>query len=386
MRHIAVFALMTAFLLLFSGCVSKSEPVVAPEVPAVPQAPSAPPITVEKPCSAGNILQKDDCYLALASSRSDPEICKNIYSEATLNACYAQFADSRLEICMRITDGGMRAGCLTANAVREKSEQTCNLVDNPEKREECLRLVLPPCMLISDYSSRLLCLALEKNDYSVCKSDACFFAFAANRSNADACLLINTSADRYACDAVVKKSPALCKEASLVPVQDSCIEKSAYLLGDSGACDLATSGSDYRNRCYAHFAVERRNPVICENAEPESGRDTCYRNYSVVLADTSACAYVKETLNRQGCYYQAAIRNRMPSLCNPFTGQTLREDCYARAIFIDEGPLPSDCPKLLSEQWIGKCYYVAAKTGNNRAYCDLITTDYDKRSCLALFG
>lgn len=386
MKHLLVFAILSISLLLLSGCAQKPPASVEEPPTIIPVANNTTTLTPALPCTGGNIVQKDDCFAALAVEKNNYAICKSIYSSDKLDSCLAKFADSDLEICKQISGATLRTSCLAKIAEAEKSEAICALIDNSESRAACLKNVLPPCMLIADPDSRALCLALEKSDFTICKTDACFLAYAQNKSDDDACLLMANPTQKQVCLAVVGKSAAICKGASILPIQDSCIEIAAEMLDDSGACDLAESGSSYRNGCYLHFAVERSDMSICQRAEPESGRDACYKNYSIQAADSSACAKIVETLNRQGCYYASATANGMPSLCNPMNTQSQRDDCYSKGVYSTNGPVFEDCPRVTSQIWMDKCYLQYAKNTNNGSVCALIKTSYDKVSCDTLFG
>lgn len=392
---LAILLALSSFMLFSFGCIQKpAEPSVV-EPPVVE--PPAANATVTEPCSAGNIVQKDGCFASLAKSKSDPEICRNIYSVTTMDSCYAGFAYTDLEICKRITDKELRSVCLTTNAKRlnsEESEGICNLIDNAEARAACLKQVVPPCRLVLDPDQRALCVAYEKNDYTFCTSDYCFSQYAENRSDSNACNLINNSANRYSCFAVVKKDVGECKNAPLVPVQDYCVELASERLGNVNGCDLASAGSDYRNRCYLYFAVKERQGSTCNRAEPEfsvgsgTSKYWCYEQYASQAADVSVCPKILESQSRIGCYYTAAKKNRMPSLCNPLNNAAWMKDCYAGSIlYVEGGPVASDCENVQDSTWKDKCYYKSALATVNGTLCGFITPGTsDKDSCDSAFG
>lgn len=393
---LAILLALSAIMIFSFGCAQKpAEPSVV-EPPAV-EPPQNATVSAE-PCSSGNIVQKDGCFAALAKSKSDPEICKNVYSVEKLDSCFAYFAGNNLEVCKQITDAPMRQACLTENARRinsSESEAVCSLIDNAEARAACLRQVVPPCRLVLDPDQRALCVAFEKNDYTFCTSDTCFAQYAENRSDSNACNLINNSASRYSCFAVVKNDVGECKNAPLVPVQDYCIEKSAEALDSVNGCDLASAGGDYRNRCYLYFAVKGRQGSICARAEPEfsvgssgTSRYWCYGQYATQAADVSVCPKILESQSRIGCYYTAAKKNSMPSLCNPLNNAAWMKDCYAGSIlYVEGGPVPADCMNVQDQTWKDKCYYKAALATANSTMCGFITPGTsDRDSCDSAFG
>ena len=378
-------------MLLLFGCTSTPPgPVVTPEpvVNSTPTPSNNSTAAQALPCTAGNIVQNDNCFGSLALEKSNPKYCKSIYAIDKYDACLAHFANSSLDICKQITGSDLRFSCLTANAVANKSEAICNMIDNTDAAAACLRLVLPPCMLISNESARNLCIALDKNDFSLCTDDACLAGFALNTSNELACGAITKQDSRYYCLALVKKSVGACLDAPLTPVQDSCIEQSSETLNDVSGCSLATRDSTYRNSCYLHFAIQGNNATICQMVASETNRDACYKNYSIGTATTDACPKIVESTNRIDCYFKAAKLNRMPSVCNPLWTDDLKNTCYSGAIlYPTNGPVPGDCPIVSSTEWRDKCYYQAARSTYNGTLCGLMTDGAsDKKNCLSLFN
>lgn len=387
MRHLFAFAVITAILLVMSGCTQKAQPTVGePSAPLVPTqnnttvapAPAA-------PCTGGNIVQNDECFLMLASQTNNSSICSSIYSTSVLDSCLFGFS-SDINICRQITNASMRNTCLSSIAEAQKSQDICGLITNDGARLACLQKVVPPCQLITDPDARTLCMALDKGDYTLCTSDSCFLQYAINKSASDACILISSPSDKQACMAVVAKDVSVCKQAALVPVQDFCVQKASELLNDSNGCDVATVGTTYRNSCYAYFAVEYLDMGICARASPETARDTCYANYSVEVGDVSACAKIVDSLNQEACYYDSAAANSRPSLCNPLPTQSERNGCYSDGVYGATPPAASDCPLVDSTIWADKCYFEAARGSGNQSLCALISPGSDQDTCNSLFG
>lgn len=384
---LAIAISILVFALLFAGCAQPKPPAVnATEQPPVVVPQENESVPSEQPCSGGNIVQKDECFTSLARVNRDSSYCRNIYSIEKVDACYAIFANSSLDICKKITDPGTKWGCLLANAKSGKSDAICKLIENDAIRADCLRAVVPACMLIMDEGQRSLCLALEKNDYTLCATDSCFAGYAQNRSDAVACGGIKVESYRYACAAIVKNDVTLCKQAAQAPVQDACIENASIALGSPGDCALATPGSSYANGCYLHFALEYRDPSYCRKPYQEEQRDQCYSDYANMTANISTCPRIINSLNRIVCYRIAAIGNRMPSLCNNMGTASNVRDCYAGSIlYVDAGPVPSDCQYVADAGWRDKCYLRAAIKTNNGAYCTFVGEGPDRQDCNDLF-
>ena len=389
MRAVVPALLSLSILLLLFGCAQQQPPVVqeTPSQAGAAQQNSSANATAAQaaPCSTGNVVQKDDCFLALAKGNSDPQACRNIYSVGVLDSCYALFADTNLGICKMISNAGMKDACLAKNAQAQKSSDICNLIVDDGKRQACLAGVLPRCMLLN-VEDRPLCMALEKGNYSICDSDPCLEAYAANTSDKGACESIAKENERLYCEAVADRNVQDCSNTNVSFMKDWCAQHAAEALGNQYGCAIATPSGDYSNGCYLDFAVKMNDSSICKSAEPESARDNCYSNYSAQTATVGACANVVASINQVGCYYTAARLNRMPSLCNLLQTASWRTSCYSMSITGQIGPLPSDCALVSNSDWRDQCYRAAALEMYNQSYCGSIVQNATKVSCDSLFG
>jgi len=381
---ISVLVLMLAFSV---GCAQQNKPAVNETAPPAVVAPVNETLAQAQPCSSGNVVQKDACFLALAKTEMNPQICQNVYSIEQMDECYSIFAGTDLAICKKITNADRKWECLFANAKREKSDEICKLIENDAKRAECLKVVVPPCMLIMDENARGLCLALEKNDYSLCTSDWCLAEYARVKQTDTPCGGIKLEYYRYACAAIAKDDISICKQAKQTPVQDACIENVSKATNMPSYCGLGTPGTSYTNNCYLYFAVKNNDPTYCRKPAAEEQRDQCYTDFANRTANISVCPKIINSLNRIVCYRIAAIGNRMPSLCNGMGIEFNMRDCYAASIlYIDAGPLASDCQNVAIVDWKNKCYLRAAIKANNGTLCSFVGEGPDKLDCENLFG
>ena len=387
MKAIALVVISLSFLLLIgAGCTQKQGPAVnEPVVQPVEEPQNNSTVVEAAPCSTGNLVQKDDCFLALANKSGSVQTCQNIYSVGTLDSCYALFADNDIETCKKITDTTMRDSCLAKNAQAQKSEDVCNLIADMGKRNDCLSGVLPHCMTLN-IEDRALCSALEKKDDSLCDGQACLWAYAVNTSDKTACQKITDEKSRLACEATVDGSVDDCSMATVTAIRDWCVLNVSVGLGSLQSCDAATLGSDYQDSCYLYFAVEGNDSTICKKVNSETDRDDCYTNYSIQTATTDACPKVVTSSNQVGCYYKAAGINRMPSLCNLLQSSSWRTSCYSISITGDSGPVPSDCTGVSDADWKDQCYRAAAIKAYNQTYCGLIRPGNNRDDCNSLFG
>ncbi|MEM4633727.1 MAG: hypothetical protein QW275_01080 [Candidatus Anstonellaceae archaeon] len=396
MKAVSLAAAISFIFLLFLafGCAQTEAPAqvedaLGNQVVIEQEKPPAQPLeqpTDKNPCQSGNVLQKDECFLALARSKSDPELCKHIYSIDRKDDCYFGFSSSGLQICNRITNAERKSDCITENALMRKDPGMCQIIANNEARAKCLEKVVSPCMRILEEEKRELCLALEKNDYALCKSERCFEGYAKEKGIVEPCTRITTLAEKFKCLALAEKSTAACKLADQEAVRDKCLEEAAKELDDLKACDFATPGSQYANRCYLYFAVKNNEPDLCRKVLQEREKDACYSSFAAQTANSSACSKVIESLNRISCYRNSAIQNRKPSLCNGLENSAWMRDCYAASIlYVDAGPVPSDCALVAESSWKDKCYLRAAIKSSNGSYCDYIQAVPDKIDCDELF-
>ena len=378
-KTIIIVSCLLAFALIMCGCTqgATTAPVQQPaQQPVQPQENVTNTSVQAAPCAGQGVTQRDQCFLAHAQGTSNPDTCKNIYSVATLDSCYALFASDNLGICEKITDQSMLDACLLQNAQSQNSSSICNMINDSQKREGCLTQILPPCMAISDPAGQTLCLALQGSNPSLCANNsACIFAYAKNKSDTNACAMIGSQVDSYACMAVAENSAEACKNAPATSVQDACILEAAELLDNPGACALASPQSSGSNGCYTYFAVKYLNPNYCADTAPQGSSDDCYTNYSIETANSSTCAKVVVPLEQIGCYYKAATDNGMPSLCNPLAqnGSSAsgaeRVECYSLSTLGAGGPVPSDCQFVNDSSWRDECYYTAAKDTSDSTLC-----------------
>ncbi len=379
-------------LLLFAACIqqSGSPPAPTPTSPIVEETAPAPKPAAQKPaepCSSGTILDKDDCFAALASTSGKSDWCNSIYSTGKKDVCIYGFAKTNGELCGNLFSSALRADCYTNYAKAKGDYKLCDLVGDSQKRQECLKALSPPCSFETDEFARGACLSLAKSDPNYCRDSSCLINYAKNKSDEPACALISgtEAASRYACIAVAKSNADECSKTSNSIIGDFCYQIYALYQNDLGACDLGTLGSPYRNGCYVYFANKRLDSSVCKKPYPETEKDQCYLNYSVAQDSPSTCEKVINSLVRNKCYITTAKANANPTACIGLLTKD-RQTCY-NIVFTGPGVSnPSYCAAIGDSFWMDKCYINAAANTLNSSICNSVQDPDQKKKCLSPFG
>jgi hypothetical protein len=378
-------------LFLFLGCAQKQNgQTKVEEKPTVEEKSSQieSQKTEEKTnCATGNVLQRDECFFSLAKNNSNPDLCKNIYSIDKIDECYLYFAEKKgTDFCLKVTDFEKKDNCLLESGIKEKSKEICEKIGNLEKKKECLKQAYSVCALIDDIERQNLCFALERNNYSECKSTLCLYNYAKNKSNEKACLEIESPKDRFSCLAVVKKEQEYCENLEYQSERDFCFKNYSIERKDDQVCEKITNETIYSKDCYSFFALYYNKTYFCEKISKQADKYECLILYASKNANTTACEKIDETINRGICYIKAASENRMPSLCNDLPTISSRQSCYSQTILNNpDGPLIFDCPNIKEKLWEEKCYFQAAIKTKTKEYCNYIKTQDEKEKCLDTF-
>ncbi|MFH1094788.1 MAG: hypothetical protein V1728_01060 [Candidatus Micrarchaeota archaeon] len=349
---------------------------------------AAPPGRPGSEClSAQNILQRDQCFSDLASSARDVKMCDQIYSIAVRDGCLNRFAAQNERICAQLNDATLKQNCFYAAAMRLNDTQYCTPIGDEARRTECLKALSPPCSFEKDDASTTLCRALNKKDYTLCKSNQCLFNYAIKAGDIGACGIISgESALAGACQAAVKNESNYCGALAQQSIQDYCDELTAYALNDSFWCGRASEGSDYRNRCYLTFAINQSNASFCAPVWPETARDECYIGYANARNDPSVCPKVINSLNRNKCMISTALKNANPAACNGLPYYDKR-NCY-NLVVSGTTPIYSSfsCALVDDSLWQAKCYTAAAQQAMDSTICQKIDDATAKADCLSKFS
>lgn len=403
MKKIILISLVL-FSILLSACVmpGAKPPATTPTVeeqpanitPVPPEAvnqTTTAPLPVSQPGSeclaAQNILQRDQCFLDLASSQRDVKMCDQIYSIAVRDGCLDRFADTDEKVCGQMNDATLRQNCFYAAAMRLNDTQYCTPIGDAARRTECLKALSPPCSFEKNETATTLCRALNKKDYTLCTSNQCLFDYAIKTGDRNACAIISGElALSGACQAAVRNESNYCAALPQQSIQDYCYELTAYALNDSSWCGRGSEGSDYRNRCVLNFAINESDVSLCAQAAPETSRDDCYLGYANARNDPSVCPKVINSLNRNKCMISTALKNANPAACNGLLYYDKRS-CYNLVI---SGTVPiyeaDSCALVDDPLWQVKCYTAAAQQGSDSSICQKISDAGSKADCLAKFS
>ena len=402
MRNIVIFSLV-AFAILLCACIMPganpqvNTPVIQ-EQPANETPVAVPPknltnvsqvqVQIDAEClEAQNILQRDQCFSDLASEENDVKICDKIYSISTRDVCLDKFSSTDSSVCEKISDAILRQNCYYSNAIRLNDTNYCTNIGDEELKTQCLKALSPPCSFEKDEFATMLCYALEKKDYTLCRTNQCFYAYAIKTNSTDACNLISGElAMQGACKASVTNNGDYCYNLPQEAIQDYCYEMTAYTKNDSYWCGRAKEGSEYGNRCYLTFAIDNSNPNECASSAPETARDECYLDYADAKNDPSVCPKVINSLNRNKCMITTALQNANPAACNGLPYYDKR-NCY-NLVITGATPIYSadSCASVDDELWQVKCYTTAAQQQKDSSICMKIQDASSRAECTGKFS
>ena len=232
-------------------------------------------------------------------------------------------------------------------------------------------------------TERTLCLAINQNNYSICKNDECLLEFAKNKSNEEACNQITLEVDKYICLSIVRGYEA-CTLAESKSGRNKCLAEYANYTGDESLCEkIIDQNSDYLKNCYLAIAIKEMSRSKCKfNSLGESAqKDECRREYARLTKDVSCCEYLWIDSWENDCYRQSAFDNLNPSLCNRIKHNYDRWQCYQGILNRGYPKEIEECKKISDIEWVGKCITNIAVLQNDSSLCNQITTELEKRNC-----
>ncbi|MBS3068850.1 hypothetical protein J4441_00605 [Candidatus Micrarchaeota archaeon] len=380
MKYALLLALVFGLFFAF-GCV-QNMPAQQDNGAQAQQPQEKPPVPV--PCaSAIGVEAKDNCFMGIAKSTMNASMCARIYSAQLVDECLN--ATMQNIACSGFLLSSGRDACYYEAAKAANSTAQCALISSLQMRQQCISELSPPCELETNAAAKGRCLAYLKNDFSYCTNDECRYSFALEKSAYPACLELAEGAQKYACFAIVLEDSGKCDQAPQLPTKDLCTQMVALHTDNIQTCNRATLGSEYRNGCYALFAIKESNYTLCSLASPETARDACYADFAKSTGIFGACANVVNSLNKEACYLFAARENSNPLACEGMLYERSQTDCYANVIFAGKRIPLEYCEEIRIGTWKDKCFETMAPFYADRAICEKISGSDSKASCVASF-
>lgn len=169
-------------------------------------------IIAKDPEGCETIPKKDECLQNVADALGDVSVCARITSDALMDGCYNGFLPKIAESgtvsdCEKITDKLIQYQCIAKLGENKKDPALCEKIPATYlERRECYASVL------AGESSPSSC-ANFKADETVFK--ICNTAAAKNAKSAQDCDKIGLSSSKALCIALVKNDPTLCESITL---------------------------------------------------------------------------------------------------------------------------------------------------------------------------
>ncbi|MFA5303382.1 MAG: hypothetical protein WC393_02495 [Candidatus Nanoarchaeia archaeon] len=251
-------------------------------------------------CNNGSLIyegiEKQDCVMPCVSNWSCTEWSECPKEENQFRSC------TDLNNCFNDSD-------------------SLNITNGPNSTQKCV--FNNPCLNISDSKMKEECNSLVYNSNKYCyniteslSSESCLYSYAYIYSNFNTCDLINTSASRNTCKAVINLDKSYC---NILPPDNR------------SDCNYEV---DLR---YQYLAITYSNPSFCNSIQSSNVKSNClsnsgiYETYRDDMNDCKTFSFVNSSSNYQSstaCYIYHIKNSENSSVCND-VGYFIRDDCNA---------------------------------------------------------
>jgi len=351
---------------------------------------------------------RDANYLSLANQSNDIENCARISNKDTKNVCYILLAKSLrdVEICNNIVEISRVKKPVDPFSLPVVGYSRSSHNPKDSCIDEVFQLLKEDALAMSDYKyckTDKECeyqLALNLNDSQRCfgfdaKRDSCLKEISLTTKNKELCKKIEENSTRQDCYYFFSdfiSDPELCKQLDDARKPD-CYFKSATSKGDASYCLHADVK---KTECFYNVAVKTSNNILCFQSGNFSS--TCWKHFALLEENKEFCAL---SFNSEECYLELALKADKSDLCR-FGGEYTNE-CFFRLAIVKKRPslcqnLPSigaQCPsgKLGHIQNIAcrqisnpihACIYLSSN--DTTQYCDDIEEEHYSSQCFRNVG
>jgi len=320
----------------------------------------------------------DQCMLLLAQNTSSSSYCDLINNSSLKSQCYLALANVSLSSCLKTT-GSNLLDCVTNHALINSDIGICSNLMGADNLA-CM-VAVNPCYAKNGTEKRL-CLAISKNDYSLCADDTdCEMDYIKKTGNESACESITETVKKYACISIAMEKDK-CYDLTLQSQKDLCYQIYATETDDEVACTAITPNSIYALDCFSFFAINRSQYSICDSLTLNN-RWACYSNFSIGTKLTSGCNAIDKlaSTSRFRCFYDFAKLYGDPSACDLIGDVSQTLTCYVGAIMNNTALDYTKCANVVREEWKNKCYSQSAKIKNDSSICSYIETESEREHC-----
>ncbi len=173
--------------------------------------------------------------------------------------------------------------------------------------------------------------------------------------------------------------PGDCSTYSSSFKRDQCNYNSAILENNAQTCKEISIGTELRDFCHSHFAVEYDDPSLCSFVSKTSRKDSCYKRVAISRSDASLCSELSDMESEDDCINDVAFQNNDVNLCSEISLEGTRDGCIFE---IATNTLNTESCLLISrDEKRDKCLYEIALEFLSEEYCEKIEMENYSNYC-----
>jgi hypothetical protein len=182
----------------------------------------------------GSKGQKSNCYFIVGIRNKDSDVCQHVTKPEDMNGCLA-IAEGNVSRC-DILEDGYKETCIKYFAAFTLNSEPCA---NLSGKQNCYEMV-----------------ARYSDDASTCEMDAssnnsgCYYNVAVHAMDSSVCEQVSDADSKSTCLAITKNDTSLCPSGAN---HNSCLGYAAMSNGDYEGCISATGNAD---QCYFYIATK----------------------------------------------------------------------------------------------------------------------------------
>ena len=305
----------------------------------------------------------DSCYINLAGSTSNSELCSKVTLQSSMDECYNT---GKAEDCAKIkVNRDAMVGCFyNAKLWKTASSDYCDTAINPG-----------------------LCnfgLAIWKGDLGICtKADEKEVCEIIVKSSKNICGTFNENCE---------PAPPEAKFSYGVPAKETVDI-------DPAQCEKIIFSQSYRDQCLTASAYHSKNTNVCSSISDERQKWVCIIGSTASPESCSSISKNKKiatgdhySLVRDECFLSLALRTKDISICNQDSDDHESAWCINN-IVSRYGADPDKCAAIPEGSLMlgfsnkrAACYNGLAHFKNDPKLCALIPVDYVRADCIGSIG
>jgi hypothetical protein len=258
--------------------------------------------------------------------------CDN--NKCKTNYLYQGEINGSIEDCGRIKNLDVKDICLLSYAKAERRIEICSMIMGKTKRGECffynrLKANSENCEEISDVKLKKWCIAIVKNDTSICEEineKFCYRDIAIAMKDSLICEKINGSYNRQTCYsdvAIATNNISLCEfiyDTRINVCYDEVNKNLALETGNASFCE-----DDIL--CYSSLVRTNNNTNLCDSIASQNNKEICIRYLAMARKDYILCESIVDSNNKDLCYIYVGEESKDINICNKIVNIEKKEDC-----------------------------------------------------------